>query len=65
MNRTFLSFGGLGIAQKRPEMVPAALDARLARQLRNCCPHLLFCNLDREVSYPLVNIQKAMENHHF
>eukprot|EP00435_Cladocopium_sp_Y103_P030618 s2025_g7.t1 len=36
-----------GIAQKRPEMVPAALDARAARLLRTCCPHLLFCIMRR------------------
>eukprot|EP00928_Gymnodinium_smaydae_P092058 TRINITY_DN75838_c0_g1_i1.p1 TRINITY_DN75838_c0_g1~~TRINITY_DN75838_c0_g1_i1.p1 ORF type:complete len:304 (-),score=54.49 TRINITY_DN75838_c0_g1_i1:5-883(-) len=32
----------LAAAQKRPELVPAALDARVARQLRNCFPPLLF-----------------------
>ncbi|CAK9010465.1 Dehydrogenase/reductase SDR family protein 7-like [Durusdinium trenchii] len=35
------------IAQKQPEMVPAALDARLARLLRTLCPSLLFLIMRR------------------
>ena len=30
------------VARKKPELVPAALDAKLARLLRTCCPSLLF-----------------------
>ena len=30
------------VARKQPELVPAAVDARLARLLRTCCPNLLF-----------------------
>lgn len=35
------------VARRKPELVPAALDARLARILRTCCPNLLFWIMKR------------------
>lgn len=35
------------VAQRRPELVPAALDARVARMLRTLCPSLLFLVMRR------------------